>query len=287
VVLSGIVEYRIYRTPVDGTPGGDEVLLDVVDASTTSFIDDGTLTLGSAAPLPQGSTSAWQSLPDLAVAREGGAVAAAVDPLDAGTWYVYALQGRSGTTGHTSYEYLPVAIEANGRQTAAAAWITGAEASVQARWNHGVWRVDDRVSSKAAGETYLFVGAGAASGGFNGKTEATTVSAGGELTAFVDTPDDMSQVRGAYGAAAAGAGSGANEIVKLLAFGGDSTGGIRENATGARLDILPDITNWNNDAQLLGPRAYMGTAVQSAHIFLIGGSSTGTNALSSTETVVW
>ena len=52
--LTGIVGWRIYRTPIDGVAGRDEVLLAVLDdAGADRFIDDGTRSLGSERPLPR------------------------------------------------------------------------------------------------------------------------------------------------------------------------------------------------------------------------------------------
>ncbi len=288
VELSGISKYRIYRTPVDGSPGSDEVLLDEVDASMLSYIDDGSKPLGTATPLPQGSTSAWQAVPDLNFGREGVGATAAMDPADASTWYVYALQGHDAGVGRADYEFLPVAIAANGRQTVGGSWTVGSEQSNLARWSHGIWKVDDSVLSEvSSGQTYVYVGAGSTSPTVeNDMVEVTTVSVGGQLTAFDDSVDDLGPGNPAagYGAPAIGSSTQA----RLFAFGGIETAPIT-TIRSAGIDNVPDIINWNAEGgrALTVPRAYMGMALQSANIFLIGGTSTGTNALASTEQVVW
>ena len=57
--LSGITGYRVYRVAKDGVPGKDEKLLaELTGADTLSYVDDGSKPLGTAEPLPPGSTSA-------------------------------------------------------------------------------------------------------------------------------------------------------------------------------------------------------------------------------------
>lgn len=289
-VLSGITGYRIYRTPKDGVPGSDELLLATVDATTFTFIDDGSLTLGTEAPLPQGSTSVWQALPDLGVAREGAAGAVARDPNDPDTYYVYAFLGRDGATGYTSYEYLPVTVLANQRQDTAGTWTQGTEQSAVGRWQHGAWTVDSVVSRYVSGsDVWIYLGAGLLPNGTtnDASVEAGMVTAGGQLTAFADDPtagdvvEDFSQVRVGYGTAAASN--------SLFVFGGRASQ-VMQNATAAKfVSPAPGLANnsWNNEGlTMTSPRYLMGSAIQSAFIFLVAGD-TGTGVTNSTETVVW
>lgn len=297
--LSGVTGYRVYRTPKDGVPGTDEVLLTTVDAgmdpaASLEFIDDGTEMLGSASPLPLGSTSDWQALPSLNTAREGVAGAVAVDPSDASTWYVYALLGRDGSTGHTTYEYLDVSTSANGRQAAGSAWTTGAEESAYGRWQHGAWTVDNVTASIVdPGDTYVYLGAGLAPTGNtrDDRVEAARVTAGGELSGMsADFPDDptasdivgdFSSTRVGYGTAAAAG--------RLFVFGGRASQ-VRDNATAAEIvSPAPSLANnaWNNEGLTMTEARYlMGSSIQSAFIFLVGGD-TGSGVTTSTETVVW
>jgi hypothetical protein len=288
--LSGVSGYRVYRTPVDGSPGSDEVLLAEVDGTTLSFIDDGSESLGTAAPLPLGSTSAWQALPNLAVAREGAGGYAIADPEDADlsdgqTWYVYATLGRNGGGALGSYEFLPVTMLANGRQTVASSWTTGAEAAT-ARSEHAVYVVDERVSSAVSGgQVFVYLVAGRGAGALVSTAEVAELGSGGELDAFA-TVNMMSPARAGFGHFTAGSGS----ITKLFVFGGMQAMPTN-NALAAELSgTLPDITNWNNEGLTMTAARYLpGTAVQSAFAFLIGGASNsgGTNALTSTEMVIW
>lgn len=274
--LSGVIGYRIYRTPKDGVPGSDEQLLAEVGATALDYIDDGTATLDSATtPLPPGSTSAWQGLPIMGVPREAAAAAAAPDPSAPDTtWYVYALLGRSGNTAYPSYEFLPVTIEANGRQTVAASWTPGTSAVTVGRAELGAWVVDKVVSQAIADEThYIYVGQG-----INAKNiDVASVLAGGQLSSFTAV-STLSDGRYGYGTAAAAG--------KLFAFGG-FTSSVQQDAWGTTISSPPTLDNWSNEAlAMTTPRYLMGSTIQSAFIFLIGGT-TGTDALTSTETVVW
>ncbi len=286
--LSGIIGWRVYRTPVDGVPGKDEVLLaELNNADARSYIDDGSGELDmDTSPLPLGSTSAWQALPDLAVARQGLSAAAARDPSAADTWHVYALLGE----GHTTYEHLTVTVLDNGRQTVGGSWTTGAEESAVARTEFGAWVVDDVVSDLLdPGETHIYLGAGLANGSQDDRVEAGVVTAGGELGAFEDDPTaqddvgDFSSTRVGYGTAAAAG--------RLFVFGGLAST-VRDNATAAELtNPPPSLANnaWNNEGlSMTTPRYRMGSSIQSAFIFLLGGQTdAGGSVTTSTEWVVW
>lgn len=291
--LTGITGYRIYRTPKDGTPGSDEQLIQEVGAGTTEFIDDGTLALAAdQTPLPQGSTSNWQALPNLNSPREGARGVVAVDPADPTKWYVYSLLGRDGATGLDSYEYLPVTVLANGRQTIANSWTTGAQHSAVGRWQLGAWSIDsvDNHFISDATTTYIYMGGGLLADGTtrDGRVEAGVVAAGGEIGAFADvagpsdTVKDFSSTRVGYGTAGA--------ADRLFVFGGSAAGGVQSNAIAAGfIDPAPDMANnsWNNEGlTMTSPRYLMGSPIQSAFIFLIAGDN-GTGVTTSTETVVW
>jgi len=289
--LTGITGYRIYRTPKDGAPGTDEQLLAEVGAGTTELIDDGSAVLvDTATPLPQGSTSSWQALPNLNAAREGAKGVVAADPADLDTWYVYSLLGRNGSTGLTTYEYLPVTLLDNGRQTIGSAWTTGAEEAAVGRWQHGAWAIDSVDSQFVSGsDTYVYIGAGLLADGTtrDDRVEAGIVTAGGELGAFVDDATagdvvkDFNSTRVGYGTAGA--------ADRLFVFGGKDTS-VKQNAFAAGfVNPAPGLGNssWNNEGlTMISPRYLMGSSIQSAFIFLIAGDN-GTGVATSTETVVW
>jgi hypothetical protein len=285
--LGGITGYRVYRTPKDGAPGSDEQLLATVGTSTLTFIDDGTATLtDSETPLPQGSTSAWQALPDLNTAREGSRGLVAQDPSDPTKWYVYSLLGRTdSSSGLTSYEYLPVTLAANGRQTLANAWTTGSNHSAVGRWQHGGWAIDSVDSQFVSGSaSWIYVGGGFLADGttHDGTVEAGAVQAGGEIGTFADVTN-FTVKRVGYGTAGA-----ANQ---LFIFGGigNAASALNTASSSALASPAPDNGNWNSEGLSLTHARYLfGSPIQSAFIFMIAGDTTGSGSVTNTtETVVW
>ncbi|WP_437911387.1 kelch repeat-containing protein [Sorangium sp. So ce302] len=283
--IPNVASYRIYRTPTANGSSGGEVLLATVDGDARSFADDGAAAPGTDRPMPLGSLGRWAPLPAMGSARTGAAGAMAFDPADESRVYIYALFGLDeANEGVASYEYLPVTIAANGRQTAASAWITGTQTTSTPRWQHGAWVADRAVSTDiAAGDTYVFVGGGRLSGGaLTGKVEAGKVAAGGDLGALSDTPKDVGASAAGYGVCAA------ND--QLFLFGGGN-GQPSSGAAAATLVSPPPslaTNSWNSEGLTMTQSRYlMGSAVQSAFIFLVAGQTAADAASTSTEFVVW
>jgi hypothetical protein len=290
--LPNVASYRVYRTPTANAAPGTEVLLGT--SPSTTFVDDGTATPGTALPLPLGSTGAWAALADLGTAREGVAVTWARDPVAPGTLYVYALLGRSSaTTANASYEYLSVTTAANGRQTAGAAWTAGTLTSSQARWQLGAWTVDSTVSSiYTPPTTYVFAGGGLQANGMMGtRVEAGLVSAGGQLlntsgvgpTNLDNTPKDFAVSQAGYGVCAANG--------QLFTFGGVNAMPLAQAKSALLVSPAPtlDLQSWNDEGLTMTHGRYLlGSAVQSAFIFLVGGQTDEPSAASrTTERVIW
>ena len=282
--LPNVAGYRIYRTPAAGDPGTDAVLLATVnDPTKLTFTDDGSATAGTDKPLPLGSTGHWLSLPSMATPRSGLAVAAGFDPADATKFYVYALLGKTNASTATgSYEYLPVTVAPNGRQTAGSAWATGTQASGEARWQAGAWVATSVVdSSIPSGTTYIYLGGGLlADDSAATRVDVGLVATGGELGTFNDLPKDFSSNRAGYGVFA---GNG-----QLFVFGGGPT--PKSDATSAEITTAPALANnsWNNQGlQMTHPRYLLGSSVQSAFIFLVGGRTDSEQATTSTDMVIW
>lgn len=285
--LPNVSGYRVYRTAPGGAPGS-ETLLGTVDASKTSFADDGTATPGAGAPLPLGSTGQWAALPDLGTARAGLAVAWANDPATAGTFYVYALLGKSdATTAVASYEYLAVTTAPNGRQTVGATWTGGTTASGSPRWQAGAWVADGNVSSAYSSATWLFLGGGLnAAGTADNTVDAAQVTAGGALGTFDATPKDFSSNSAGYGVCAAN-----GQLFSFGGLGGAPSAGAKSATLVTPVPTLA-VNSWNNEGLTMTTGRYlMGSAVQSSFIFLLGGQVSGTAetapAGKSTELVIW
>jgi hypothetical protein len=294
VALPNVASYNIYRTQKDGAPGSEVLLANYVPttdeagAPVLAYTDDGSGALGTQAPLPLGSTGAWATLPTLGTARSGLGVTWAKDPTAADTFYVYALLGKdSATTATSSYEFLPVTVAPNGHQAAAASWTAGSAAANSARWQIGAWAADSAVASFYGGATWIFLGGGLnAAGASDNVVEAGQVQAGGQLgTAGTldNTPRDFSSNSAGYGVCAAN--------TQLFSFGG-LNGAPSAGAKSATLVNPPPALNvnaWNNEGLTMTHGRYlMGSAVQSAFIFLFGGQTDEPSPASkTTELVIW
>lgn len=293
VALPNIVGYRIYRTAINGASGSEVLYGTTATPTPRTFVDNGSGTLGTDTPLPVGSTGRWAALPDLGAVREGLGVTAAADPTTPNVFHVYALLGRdTATTATTSYEYLTVTVAPNGRHTVAATWTAGALISGQARWQVGAWTANSAVSPDYSSTAAVFVGGGIPPTGNvpTQRVEAGLVTAGGQLATTVtasptlldNTPSDFGAVIAGYAVCAA------ND--QLFTFGGvnaaPSTG-----ATSALLASPPpalEAAAWNSEGLVMTQARYLlGSTVQSAFIFLLGGQTATEAATRTTETVIW
>jgi hypothetical protein len=265
---------------------GEEVLLATVDGVLTKYTDDGSAVPGTENPLPLGSTGKWASLPIMGSARKGAAAAVAFDPADPQkkTFYVYALLGQDAAgTALNTYEFLPVAIEANGRQTVGAAWTPGAQPFAVGRWQTNAW-VADSIASTAipAPDTWIYVGGGLTGAGSSVKVEAGKVQAGGSLSAISDTPVDLPVPSAGYGICAANG--------QLFMFGGQNAAPFNGARAATIISPAPTLAlgAWNSEGITMTDARYlMGSTVQSAFIFLIGGQTAVSPASTTTELVIW
>jgi hypothetical protein len=288
--LAGVTGYRIYRTKNANDPTGSEVLLKTLaGAATLIFADDGSSVPGAETPLPTGSTGRWLPLPQLATKRSGLAVTSGADPVTPNQLYVYALLGKSdAATAVGSYEYLPVTIAPNGRQTAAGAWIAGAQSSAVGRWQLGAWTATSAVSATISGtDTWIFLGGGLLGNNtLSGRVDAGKIAAGGDLGAIVDTPKDFSSTSAGYGICAANG--------QLFVFGGQGAAPSSGAKSAELIAPPPTLKNnaWNSEGlNMTHGRYLMGSSVQSAFIFLLGGQTDEAGAAGAasktTELVIW
>ncbi|MDH5672609.1 MAG: hypothetical protein OEZ06_10700 [Myxococcales bacterium] len=279
-VLTGITGYRIYRTAEGGAAGVDEVLIAEVGADATTWIDDGSAALGSATPTPPGSTSSWQALPELATPRSSLQGVASVNPTNESIFYLYALAGMDAGIPDTSngtalddYEYLPIDVAANGRQTLPGGWLQPLFGTdpvfTYARFDHGGWRGDSSVSVPTFGdESWVYVGGGrigSANADGQSNTEAARVSSTGLLEAFA-VAHDTAPSRSGFGTAAA--------ADRLFVFGG-SDPMPQSNGGSFGFDGAPNLllSSFNSEGGLgVGTARYqMGSTLESAFIFIVGG----------------
>jgi hypothetical protein len=299
--LEDIIGYRIYRTPADGVAAADELRIGEVGAATFEFIDGG-IAAGVEQPLPQGSTSAWQALPDMALARNALAGAVARDPDSATGYFLYALLGMdSGDTDAfagtplTSFEYLNIEVLPNDRQDLVGGWTTGSDtSSLTGRFLHGAWVADQQVFSVLGpAQTYIFLGGGRSGAGnanVEGSIENLEVQADGDLVYNANNPVQASD-------------PSRTGFTTLAAFGrlfvlGGADPMPRNDASSARIVSIDEVsTSFNNEGIQLVERRYVpGHSVQSAFLFMVGGQTsisstagaiTGGAVTASTEYIVW
>ncbi len=288
--LPNVTKYHVYRTPAANAGSGSEQLVAIVNAPTLNFTDDGSaMPDATKKPLPLGSTGVWHALPGLGAGNErnGGSAAVAVDNVTpATTLYLYAIAGKNAAgTALGSYQFLKLTADACGHETPAAAWTTGANALPTPRERHMTWYVDRSVVTGLGPKQFIYTGGGRDGAGAQVSTVfLATVGNSGDLGTWSPT------VKGFGGGGVTGAGvfSAASQ---LFSMGGAQGAGFGVNNKGVSA-IITDTNgtlannSWNAGLNLLTPRAFMGSSVQSAFAFFVGGSD-GTNALKTTETVIW
>jgi len=270
--------YRIYRSPAPDMQSGSERLIAEVGPSPQTYTDAGD-TAGTEAPLPFGSLGRWAAMPSMLQAREGAGVTFARDPVSADTYYIYAIGGRDETGALlSSYEYLPVTVEADGTHTVGA-WTGGPNALGVARWQLAAFLADPVHAPIAGTDTWIYAGAGIASNAIAGRrVEAAQVQAGGDLGTWTRVVD-MSPSRAGYGYTLANS--------MLYAFGGLNAQADDGGASARIIDPVPTLENWNNlGLSMTEPRYLMGSLTESAFIFLVGGWN-GTAVTNSVEKTVW
>jgi hypothetical protein len=291
--VAGAKSYNIYRTAKANDAAGTERLLATVSDSgtaTQSYVDNGSVTPAGAAPLPLGSTGAWKALAQLNTARAGAGVVAAPDPVTAGTYYLYALGGNSGSpssvTLQSSVEFLTITLVNGGaQQNTSGTWTNATQALPAARWLGGAL-LGTRAQNSVipANQTYLYAPGGFASNlataTLDKKVYYSLVAAGGQPGAFTDS--------GSVGTLTAGAGT-ALVNNQMLSFGGFQVGAPTTASVSASLAAPTTLANFNalGSGVLSVARAIQGTAVESSFIYQLGGLSAGGVVLGSTEQTIW
>lgn len=291
--VTNAVSYKIYRTPKVNDATGKELLLATVPANmaamTQQYTDDGSKLPAGAAPLPLGSTGTWRAIAQLATARAGAGVAAAVDPTNPALYYLYAVGGNSGTlatpTALRTVEFLPITLVNGGQTQTFTTWTAATSQLATGRWALAALpATSDQNNLVPAGRTYLYAGSGSTNTLLNGSKpiEVAQVQAGGQLLAFTDS--------GSVGINNQGYG-GALVNNQMMAFGGFGGGGTAQNGSvTATLKTATTLNNFNSlgGGVLLRPRALQGTALESAFIYQLGGANAGVNsAQNTTEQTIW
>jgi hypothetical protein len=272
--LADALAYRVYRTPAAGQPAGEARLLAVL-GTVTSFTDDGTRGAGPSGPLDIGALGAWTTLDArLTVPRQGHAVVTL--PTDEGTGLLFAAGG-AGTDFaplHGSYEVALVG------DTGVAAFRAAPMGTPRALL--GAYLVDRAVTADAGDRAFLYFVGGARVTSLSplvvaGIDEANAGVVGPEGLLEALQPVRSPRLAGAGSFAAAGL---------LFALGGlPLTGRTQEAAISQALPLLGSWSSGGNGT-LAAPRALMGTAVESAFVFVLGGIGPD-GPLASVERTPW
>tara|TARA_B100000609_G_C17222735_1_gene441630 strand:- start:482 stop:3187 length:2706 start_codon:yes stop_codon:yes gene_type:complete len=282
--VPGAVRYRIYRSPTPGLVSGKETLLATVSAPTTTFTDKNTQTPQSDIPRVLGDLGEWRQIGNMTTPREGHGLGIAKDPTTANVWYLYAVLGRSGSTNHRSYEYLRVSVDSQGVHTVGN-WTADATNLVPTgRWQVAAFSVDRVASTRVgASDTYIYAGPGI---GALSAVQVGKVQAGGKLSSW-QTVSTATPGYAGYGYAAA--------ADQLFIFGGQASAPDTSSksteicGTGSKCKksaVPPEIRGWNAGISLRTARYLMGTAIESAHIYIIGGNN-ASGPMKTTESTVW
>lgn len=291
--VPGAASYKIYRSVAANNAAGGERLLATVNDNgtpTQSYIDNGQMTPAGAQPLPLGSLGAWKTLAQLNTARIGAGVVAAPAPNMAGTFYLYALGGNSGTvaaaTALSSVEFLTITLQNGGaQQDTSATWTAATQALPTARWlTPGLFATNAQNSVVAANQTFIYAGSGISSNlamaTLDKPVYVSQVGAGGQPGAFTNS--------GSVGVNGAGFGA-ALVNNQMYAFGGLQAGTPSTASVSANLTAGATLGNFNalGSGTLTVARALHATAIESAFIYQLGGLGAGATILRSSEQTIW
>jgi hypothetical protein len=280
--VAGASGYRIYRSPAaDGGVGDLELLVQINDGATVTFVDDGVATDPAAnPPYVQGALGTWHLVQGaggtLGQARAAHASAAVANPAVANQWFLYAIGGRDGAGPLATGEVATITQLADGSQTVTG-WSPITATLAAARAEAPSFVVTDRETPLVGvGETYLYVGPGWTGTATSSLIEAGFVESDGDILAFTTERSSVARP-GAAGLSANGF---------LFLFGGSGRSASNNDISGEVQNPAPSLSNFNalGGGAMQTPRIFMGATAESAFFFIAGGATTGT-AANVTETV--
>ena len=275
--VPGAQAYRIYRSPAADATLSQLELLDEVGPTMLSINDTGQPTSGGG-PRRLGDLGTWHGVGDLTTPRAEHGLAAMADPVTPDQWHLYAVAGRdAGGSALGTWERLTVTVDTDGGQTIGS-WVAG-NSTVVPRRGLLAYGVDSTVTDTVGlTEAWLFVGPGLGSGADASRVFAAQVLPGGGLSAF-DKSFNGSVGRAGYGGAAA-----SNQ---LFFFGGDGAGEPLTSRDSGKLQGNGKLSNVNSTGGIMGTaRAWMGTALGSGRLFILGGD-TPAGPSKSVESSIW
>jgi hypothetical protein len=151
-----------------------------------------------------------------------------------------------------------------------------------------VWVVDRTIKAEVGqmpndpDTTFIYVGGGQTLAGYANNVDRARITPGGELDAFTPTGQNFGGAGWAgYGVLAAAG--------QLFVFGGDQGQPALKGISAPIINGAGQLANnsWNAGLSLQTARAFMGSSVQSAFAFFIGGATDTSQASQTTELVVW
>ncbi len=280
--VENAASYRIYRTSMVNGVSGTEVLL--ADGVTeTTFVDDGSTQTSEGAPLRRGELGVWVEVSALGTARRSMGAALAHD--STGAAYLYAIGGDTGTGATVAagevldtYEYASVTDDGLtlGSWTAG----SGATGTLDAARTRLQAAVGEHTTSPdvPAGVAYVY-----AVGGFDGTAlvesyQAASVEDGGALT-WGTTINSNGILQGLASIAASN---------QLFALGGENASGVPQKIAKSNIYSTPPAfgptlnTNSAAASDVTGTptiASFAALVFTSAHFYLLGGTTNGTDAI--------
>ena len=278
--VDGADSYRIYRTSEAGARSGTQVLLEGASAEVgcsegiCSFVDNGSLSMGTDRPLPPGSLSVWTEAGELSVPRAFHVTALAYN--EDKEPFIYAISGIQSSDGTgapvSNYDFAPV--------TAGESLVFNAtpEATDFAARRHSSWAVANENNVNPdylAGTNWLSILAGSNAGlDSNAGEQASTQKGRVSPTGHLDSVGGMGGGQNADGRVGSGSVFAANRLFQIAGatnYQGTSATdatNLGEVTAGFNLQTF----NNNGAAKLSRPRSFYGITRFNAQIFIVGGS---------------
>ena len=286
-----IAKYRVYRTPsVNGASQTEVLLFQTPDASTTTFVDDGTLTPQAQTPLGRGATGVFVAASSLSAARLDASATIARDSTGQAYVYVTGGFGKCKVTDAfgpmSCYEY--ATISADGATLGS--FTAGVTTFGAPRARHGASTLSatNGISGYPASDpSFVFVAGGVDDTGSATSTEYAAVTAGGQLGIFASPTGGFATRRDGTSLQIANG--------YLYAFFGGNP--VSSTYTGtADLTLISSVTattvttpNWSSAAVPNAPPALgrMGVTLESAYFYVVGGTTNDADALDTVYQVVY
>ena len=281
-----LVGYRVYRSVDPDDPYGDESLLVDVDATTTSHLDDGSVTPSAGVhTIPTGSLGTWHHFTDLEQERMVAGIDAVANPADTDEHLVYVVGGEDSSGGfRADYEYFSITVDGPRQQSLEQAPTVGQQGGADlelpgARGELQIGIAHERNAASVAGHPpQLFVIGGQSEGADSNRTlYVATVSDDGSLSEWTALDGQQQLLNDRYGHA--GAVINDNLVVAGGQSGNPSEGGRHagiecdDDCPPATVDVPPGWTDLG--AQMTQGRVWMGHLPFRGFWYLTGGMVAG------------